>query len=77
MSAKFNVGQTVYWHDFDLMRAEVGEVIERKLRKPKYRVKWVDEGNHEDVHSEDKFIERSSRWRNGKYLGLYNPPFEV
>lgn len=77
MSAKFEVGQIVYWYDFDLMRAEVLEVIERKFRKTKYRVKWIDENGHEEVHSEDKFVAYSSRWRNGKYLGLHKSPFEV
>lgn len=59
---RFKVGQTVYWERADVMRAEVVEVITRTLRQPKYRLKWIDEGGHETVHSEDKLTGTSFYW---------------
>lgn len=59
---KFKVGQMVFWAEADAMRAEVVEVIPQMLRKPKYRLKWVDENSHESVHSESKLTGTSFYW---------------
>lgn len=65
---KFKVGQRVYWERHALMRADVIEVIPRKVRENKYRLRWIDENNHETVTTEDKLTHVSFYWNDNGTL---------
>ncbi|QMP84288.1 hypothetical protein HUN41_00195 [Streptomyces phage Coruscant] len=63
-SPRYKAGQIVYWQMYCIMRAEVLEVIDRKFRTPKYRVKWIDENDRISVHKEHYLTASSIYWKD-------------